>query len=350
MTYNTKLKYIKIFKNITIYLRINRLGGRLMNKKIYIACPANIATGGPELLHQLCYKLGKKGYSAYMYYFNRKKTENPVNDRYKKYNTKFVDFIEDNNNNIVIVPETNIKLLKKYKNATKCIWWLSVDNYLGDRNSKKYKMKALLRVLDFYYMKKDIIHFAQSQYAVKFLEDKGMPKERIYYLSDYLNHVFIKNSEQNTKLEKKNNVLYNPKKGYEYTKKIIDSSKNLNWIALENLSPDEMSNLMMESKVYIDFGNHPGKDRIPREAAISGCCIITGKRGSAKYREDISIDDEYKFDDTDENIRYIIDKINYIIKNYNVESHNFDEYREKILNEENMFENDLENIFKQIIL
>ena len=27
------------------------------NTKFYVACPANIATGGPELLHQLVHKL-----------------------------------------------------------------------------------------------------------------------------------------------------------------------------------------------------------------------------------------------------------------------------------------------------
>ena len=30
---------------------------------IYVACPAKIYTGGPELLHQLVYKLNNFGYS-----------------------------------------------------------------------------------------------------------------------------------------------------------------------------------------------------------------------------------------------------------------------------------------------
>ena len=54
-----------------------------MSKKIYIACPANVATGGPELLHQLCHKLRKKGYISYMYYYGRK-SANPVHERYEK--------------------------------------------------------------------------------------------------------------------------------------------------------------------------------------------------------------------------------------------------------------------------
>jgi hypothetical protein len=35
-------------------------------KKIMIFCPANAATGGPELLHQLCYELRIMRYNACM--------------------------------------------------------------------------------------------------------------------------------------------------------------------------------------------------------------------------------------------------------------------------------------------
>jgi hypothetical protein len=38
--------------------------------KIYIACPANGATGGPELLHQLAYHLiNDLNLNVYMYYY-----------------------------------------------------------------------------------------------------------------------------------------------------------------------------------------------------------------------------------------------------------------------------------------
>jgi hypothetical protein len=39
--------------------------------KIYVACPANTATGGPELLHQLAYHfINDLGIKAYIYYYN----------------------------------------------------------------------------------------------------------------------------------------------------------------------------------------------------------------------------------------------------------------------------------------
>lgn len=319
-----------------------------MKKHIYIACPANTATGGPELLHQLCHKLRAKGYSSYMYYYGGN-NDNPVHERYLKYGTEFVDHIEDSEDNIIIVPEVNIQLLKKFKNIRKAIWWLSVDNYFTVIRDRRYKIKTLMGLLAFNYRKKNVIHFAQSKYAIEFLKQQGVEEKNIYYLSDYLNDVFINKSKENIKFTPKNNVLYNPKKGYEFTKKIIESSNNLNWVALENLKPEEMSKLMMESKVYIDFGNHPGKDRIPREAAISGCCIITGKRGSAKYKEDVYIDDEFKFEDKEESIKYIVDKINYIFNNYEIENAKFEDYRNRILDEEKAFEYDIDSIFSKIV-
>lgn len=62
------------------------------NTKIFVACPANSKTGGPELLHQLVHELNKLGLDAYMYYIgtkisNRKK---PVHPEFKKYNNKWV--------------------------------------------------------------------------------------------------------------------------------------------------------------------------------------------------------------------------------------------------------------------
>ena len=112
------------------------------------------------------------------------------------------------------------------------------------------------------------------------------------------------------------------------------------------MTNEEVLNLLLKSKVYIDFGTHPGKDRIPREAAMCGCCVITGKRGSAKYYEDVPLRDDFKFDDKEENIDKIIDKINLCLENYEEQNKNFDEYRKGIIGEEEKFEEDIKKIFK----
>lgn len=317
--------------------------------KIYILCPANLVTGGPELLHQLSHRLNLLGYNNEIKYIGEKKGISPIDERYRKYNTTKAEEIEDSKENYIIVPEVYIQELKKYKNINKIIWWLSVDNYFIHKNTWREMVKSLGGLRNFNYRREDIIHFSQSKYASEFLKSQGIKEEKIFYLSDYLNNEFIKSSKYENSEKKKNCVLYNPKKGIEFTKKIMDKTNHIKWVPLENMNIKEMTQTMQTSKVYIDFGNHPGKDRIPREAAISGCCIITGKRGSAKYKEDVAILDEFKFDDIEENIEEIITKIETIFNEYDEEVKKFVNYKQIIKSEEDKFEKDVKNVFNQII-
>lgn len=322
--------------------------------KIYVACPANVATGGPELLHQLVYELMNLGFDAYMYYYARSKNLHPVHEAYTLYSNNFVDSIEDNQNNILIVPEINTELLYQYNEIQKVIWWLSVDNHFVFLNSNNQIKKILKKIL--YYFKiypkqriyrfnkeENIIHFTQSEYAQKMLQDKGI--EGSLHLSDYLNKFFIEEQKKNINVQKENIVIYNPKKGIKFTQAIIKKSKKIKFIPIENMTRDKVANLLSTAKVYIDFGNHPGKDRIPREAAISGCCVITGKDGSANFYEDVPIESEFKFDAKEKNIQLILEKINNCLNNYQEEVVKFETYRESIKLEESKFISDMKNIF-----
>ena len=197
-----------------------------------------------------------------------------------------------------------------------------------------YRKDHLLKLANFYIF--------QSRYAFEHFKALN-PK---YYLSDYLNQSFLK--IQTDLSQKKNIVAYNPKKGFSFTKKIISSAKDIKFIPLINMTREEVIKTLQRAKVYIDFGNHPGKDRIPREAAILGCCVITGKRGSAAFFEDVPIPDEYKFEDKEENIPKIIDKIKDCFKNFEERYKDFEYYREVIRNEPQKFIEDLKKIFVKV--
>ncbi len=346
------------------------------NTKFFIACPANIATGGPELLHQLCYHLiNDLDIKAFMYYYNfdSNKFKTPVHPEYEFYNVPYVLDIqeeEDIKENILIVPEilSGLSLLSKYKNIRKGVWFLSVDYYYFSRITKKdfffqrlvnksmklfskpplldiftennlnklskkydYKQDTLLKIADFY--------MTNSYRGMNWFKEL----KPIYYLSEYLNPEFLKTQ---TDLSKKENiVVYNPKKGLAFTKKIISSAKNIKFVPLVNMNREEVIETLQRAKVYIDFGNHPGKDRLPREAAILGCCVITGKRGSAAFYEDVPIPDEYKFDDKQENIPKIIEKIRDCLENFEDRYKDFEYYRQIIKNEPQKFLEDLKKIF-----
>jgi hypothetical protein len=358
------------------------------NTKVYIACPANTATGGPELLHQMANSLRKYlGIEAYMYYYfgfvyekliSKIKNEYKAISSYHMYKVPYVFNIppdDDDPKNILIVPE-GLYGLSSLKNIRKGVWFLSVDNYyiwkytienrialfLYKCTNKIFKIlvkkpliifditseEILKKLVEIYDYKEDKslrladFYLFQSYYAIEHFKELN-PK---YYLSDYLNKDFL---ETQTDLNKKENiVVYNPNKGFAFTKKIIKKTKDVKFIPLINMSRDEVIKTLQKAKVYIDFGNHPGKDRLPREAAILGCCVITGKRGSAAFFEDVPIPDEYKFDDTEENIPAIVDKIKDCFKNFEKRYKDFEYYRNIIKSEPKKFLEDLKKIFVKV--
>ncbi|WP_143317773.1 hypothetical protein [Clostridium sp. HBUAS56017] len=318
--------------------------------KIYVVCVPKHTTGGPELLHQFVSKLNMLGYEAYMYYVGEN-IEDPVAEQYKKYNVKYVTEIEDKERNIIIVPEVLTMILSNYKNIRKVIWWLSIDNYYFSIEMLKTrlangKLKAFLgnNLKYFDFNDDNVVNLAQCKYISEHLKKKGIKK--VYYLSDYLNREFLKQNLGNDLKNKENIVAYNPKKGLEFTKKLIKAGKHIRWVPIKDMNPEEVIQLLKKSKVYIDFGNHPGKDRIPREAAICKCCVITGRKGSANYYEDVPIDDSFKFQDDESNINVILDRITQCFDNFEIEMEKFHKYRDIIRRSEMEFEEQIVDIFK----
>ena len=118
------------------------------------------------------------------------------------------------------------------------------------------------------------------------------------------------------------------------------------WIPLINLTLEEIIVRMQLAKVYVDFGEHPGKDRIPREAAVNGCCIITNRKGSAAFFEDVPIMEQYKFKEPLEKVEEIEALINDICENYAVHMKNFEEYRCWIKDEKRRFETEVLEFIK----
>ena len=330
-----------------------------MGNRVVVFCPAYTHSGGPELLHQLCYGLRNHGINAMMYYYEYSAERgNPVPSCYEGYKNPYVTDYEESESDSVVIPETKPVYLKTIQKAKKFFWWLSVDNYyvatarsfgrkLGFTRKQAYFFKEKIHLIDYtrYLLKNDVIHLVQSEYAKQNALGLGVPESRIHMLSDYINPVFIDNARRNMKKYKRENlVLYNPRKGFKFTKKLMKKMKEVKWIPLQGFSREEMSDIMLKAKVYVDFGNHPGKDRIPREAAISGCCIVTGKDGSAFYQKDVNIPEEYKFDKTDDNIPQIVHTIYRLINNYDGSIDEFDEYRCQIEHEEKYFYEQIKSI------
>lgn len=327
---------------------------------VYIYAPAGVVTGGSELLFQLADLLNKNGKCAYIVYVGEKKHNIP--EDYKQYNVLLQEKVDDLEHNIVVIYEGMFNLVKTISKSQILLWWLSVDlmfhsaaKFLSMKDIFIFSPKLFIRVLgirigrllikhknDF---KNNIslndlkrintLNAYQSIYAQNFLYNKGFSE--VFSLSDYINTDFFDN-----KCNKKENiVLYNPKKGYAFTKKIIKSNQDIQFVPIVNLTRQGVINLLKKAKVYIDFGFHPGKDRIPREAALCGCVVITSKSGSAFYFEDIPISSDWKFETNYKNIPEISRKIKYVLDNYEEASKSMQYYCRKIQSEKEQFEREV---------
>ncbi len=302
---------------------------------------------------------------------------NPIHKNYRNYKIQFTNNIEDTEQNILISPEHTFFLNHslQFKKIIKVVYWLSVDNYFGfkfkDENHKYIRsiikipfniislfnkltnyffgILTLQEYLRFFYkfiklneqkeIKQASFHLMQSYYAYDFFKYKF---KNIYMLLDYLNDKLLKNSK-NLRQKKQNLICYSHKSNDFIN--LLKSNINEKFIKLENFNSNQIINIFKKTKIYIDFGFHPGKDRMPREAALFNNCIITNKKGSAKNKFDIAIDKKYKFDEKYLNLPKIKNLIKNILLNHNSELKNFKQYKKKIKSEKMLLKKYIKKIF-----
>ena len=102
---------------------------------------------------------------------------------------------------------------------------------------------------------------------------------------------------------------------------------------------------MQGARYYIDFGHHPGKDRLPREAAASGCLVMTLKAGAAQFFEDVPIAAIYKFSKSDVENGALQQSLQKIDTDYASHWHDQQRYRSRIRQEKSTFDAEVLSVF-----
>jgi hypothetical protein len=260
-------------------------------------------TGGHQALHQLSSVLGSFGKDAYMMYPPQGETQVvPLWSELYGVN-KFLHRSEtpDEPDQIHIIPAnwginwyqfdaetpSGMQITGFPPNGNnpyqskKVIWWLGVTPW------QDWSQNGIDTSVDLSHPNINKAHHAcQSWYAYNFLISSGLvDPSKVFMLSDYTNSFYLKSEyELFSYHHKRNNiVLYNGVRGLHNTNKIIELCKNMNciFVKIENLNWEQLRALGLKSKIYIDFGPHTGKDRLPREMASCGCIVITGNEGTA---------------------------------------------------------------------
>ena len=324
----------------------------MINKsgKVYILCPAYVATGGPESLHLLCDTLRKKNIESYMVYTNEGpyKLGHPghgtidrsdswlehiihdgKNKNYDIYDTISITDIEDNIDNVLIVPEIYLNALEKFNNIQKVVWWLA-SRILPDGSYRQNEWFDFSK-------DRNINHLYNSKFAEYMLSSLNAAK--YFQLKTFVNE-----NIKSTNKTKENIICYNPKKGLDFTKKILKLLPDYEHVPIENMLPEEVRDNLSRAKLYIDFGHHPGRERLPREAALCDCCVISSFTGSAMFFEDMPIFEMYKFNKNDESIERICSLAKDIMKDYDTHIKNFGHYKKVLQNNKDQFNIDVENL------
>ena len=329
----------------------------LPGSKIYIFCPAGCATGGPEALHQLGYHLNLQGFNAFMCYYLTPDSKGIVHANYEKYQVPYVTAlqVENKREHIIILPETYLSPIfkSKYSLVRKAIWWLSVtnyhitqQNYIDHISRKRFftirKAIGSFKIASFKKLKRErILNIGHSYFSMLYLKENGI--EPVGQISDYMNNAFFELAGSEAK--KEDIIIYNPKKNDEFLGEIIGLTPHLNWKPLEGMTPKQVADWMNRAKLYIDFGYHPGKERMPREACIMRCCMIIGKTGSAAYQADMPIPEKYRFEKVKEEIPNIIERIEDCLANYDQLADDFKSYRQVLHGEKEKFIEDIKKVF-----
>jgi hypothetical protein len=141
------------------------------------------------------------------------------------------------------------------------------------------------------------VHLFQSAYAREFVGRRFGTSGQM--LSDCLAAEFLAGETipaavRVAPIGRRSAVAYNPSKGMAFTTALMRAHPALEFVPLHGMTREQVRSTLETCAVYVDFGHHPGKDRIPREAAMCGAVVVVGRIGSACYAEDVPIGERYK--------------------------------------------------------
>lgn len=311
---------------------------RQSSRRIVIICPGEVVSGGPEALHQLGATLWEAGQDVAMCYFPFERNYEISPEAYRAYGVPVCKF-DDIGDAEVVLPEARTGLARLFLPEKTRIWWLSVDNY-GGSTSKDASDRATDRHLPLRLMH-GMKHLAQSAYAAGFLASNGLASQP---LGDYLTGPHLDQAPDVSVKERI--ILYNPRKGRSVTEQLITSLPDEEFVPIEDLDRAGVAELLARAKLYIDFGPHPGKDRLPREAALAGCCVLTGRRGAADNGVDTPIPERYKIDEASQDfIGTACNAIMGILDDWDACYTDFEPYRQLIRAERTRFKTQVAKAF-----
>ncbi|NNC13051.1 hypothetical protein HII28_14340 [Planctomonas sp. JC2975] len=205
--------------------------------------------------------------------------------------------------------------MRKIRHAQTICWWLSIDNsspfiLRQERRDKRFARdhgvahgawapnrrvaieRRILSVYPFERYLRDALHIAQSAYARAYLQTHlGLCASIV---SDYIPRDELGFSDEARDGSRRRSVAFNPGKSPWLPDVLGPRLPDVEWDPIVGLDRRGVVRLLSSSAMYFDAGYHPGRDRMPREAAMLRAVTIVARRGAAAYWEDVPIEARFK--------------------------------------------------------
>jgi hypothetical protein len=286
--------------------------------RIHIVCPGDEVNGSVESLHQFGRVATMLGYDTRIAYqpFD---ILGPVLSAFRSYGVRPDQEIPDDPEVAVLVPQDAVHLVAHLTRVRKLVWWLRIED---DADVAAVTAAA-----------PGAVHLAQSEHARRFLDLHGITARM---LGDYVHPNFVERATALAPAQRLDTVLYNPDPSDQLTPELIEASRDvLQWVPVAGLSRDEVAEIMAYSKVYVDFGAHAGRTRLPREALAAGCCVVTGRRGAAGNGVDLPLPDGLSFDETDPGlVKAVLNRIALAVIDFDASRQAFEPARAAVVAQE----------------
>jgi len=267
-------------------------------------------------------------------------------DRYSDYDVAFVDSLPTSFDR-VLIPEV-YPYLAGYFGFSKNIilWWLSADNFFVMRQ-RIHDRPDVAKNFDFFPTFDDLsncTNIFQSRYAKNVVSTKMQLKDDDVLFTSPLNYRFRDQTFEAARASRNNDVLFNPAKNSHIYLHLNPLLPEINFVPVQSMATAEVLERLRAAKIYLDLGTHPGRDRLPREAATQGCCVITSNTGAAAVYEDYPFSEHYKLDIDD--IQSLPDRLNEVYRKicgqHSAAYADFGEYRHFISGESERFDSALQ--------